>query len=147
GHMSALRSTQHNTRGGSRLTEQKALTVIPWSRPEASRAVSTVTPVVKRPSVLRNVAASIMSVGTLSGGKQAEKIAHRQDFVRRHEVAGDTDEQIGHVLSLAECGRCAIHEGGDRNREGDETLDPPFPGERATSLGVVCCECGVGIAR
>jgi hypothetical protein len=40
--------------GGSNETEQNALTVMPCNFPLASRAVTTVTPLAKRPSARRN---------------------------------------------------------------------------------------------
>jgi hypothetical protein len=40
--------------GGSRLSEQNALTVIPWSDPSAAFVVTTVTPDGNLPSTLRN---------------------------------------------------------------------------------------------
>ena len=45
---------QMRTSGGSRLTEQKALTVMPWSDPSAAFVVTTVTPEGNLPSTLRN---------------------------------------------------------------------------------------------
>jgi hypothetical protein len=41
-------------RGGSRLTEQNALMVIPWSVPSAPLVVMTVTPEGNLPSTARN---------------------------------------------------------------------------------------------
>ena len=56
--MSALLSMHARTSGGSRLSEQKELTVIPWSlSPE--RVVSTVTPDANRPSTERKESGSI----------------------------------------------------------------------------------------
>ena len=56
----ASRSTQTCTSGGSRLTEQNALTVIPTSRLLASRVVTTVMPEAKRPRTLRKESGSIV---------------------------------------------------------------------------------------
>src|SRR5919199_1250612 len=51
-------SMQQSTSGGSRLSEQKALTVMPKSFPDSSRAVTTVMPEAKRPRTLWKVAGS-----------------------------------------------------------------------------------------
>jgi hypothetical protein len=49
------------TSGGSRLSEQNALTVMPWSSPSESRVVTTVTPLAKRPRIARKLAASMLT--------------------------------------------------------------------------------------
>src|SRR5687768_18555329 len=59
-NIDAMRSTQKRTIGGSRLSEQNALTVIPSSIPSASTDVTTVTPDAKRPMTARNASWSIM---------------------------------------------------------------------------------------
>ena len=43
--------------------------------------------------------------------EQAREIAHVQHRPRRHEVAGDADEQVGHVLAAGERPRHAVEEG------------------------------------
>jgi hypothetical protein len=50
--------SDHSTSGGSSESELKELAVRPTARPSASRQVAIVTPVVKRPSVLRRALAS-----------------------------------------------------------------------------------------
>src|SRR3546814_722096 len=51
-------SRQNRISGGSRETEENELIVMPQLRPEASRAVTTVTPVAKQPRARRQVRAS-----------------------------------------------------------------------------------------
>src|SRR5690348_11377673 len=58
-YIDAAWSTQNSTSGGSRLSELNALTVIPWSAPDASRAVRIVTPQANRPRTLRKASESI----------------------------------------------------------------------------------------
>src|SRR5690606_33357912 len=55
----------HNTRGGSRDTDEKLLAVIARGVPSASRAVITVTPVAKEPRVLRSWRVSNSVTGRL----------------------------------------------------------------------------------
>ena len=57
------RSMQASTGGGSRLSEQNALTVMPWSVAPV-RVVRTVTPEAKRPSTERKVSGSRLMVVT-----------------------------------------------------------------------------------
>ncbi len=52
--MSFFLSTDTRTNGGSSDTEATELAVMPTGRPPASRVVTTVTPVAKRPSNWRN---------------------------------------------------------------------------------------------
>src|SRR5687768_11739065 len=59
-NIDAIRSTQKRTIGGSRLSEQNALTVIPSSKPSASTEVTTVTPDANRPITARNASWSII---------------------------------------------------------------------------------------
>src|SRR5687768_4856699 len=59
-NIDAIRSTQKRTIGGSRLSEQNALTVMPSSTPSASADVTTVTPDANRPITARNASWSIM---------------------------------------------------------------------------------------
>src|SRR5438552_13701721 len=59
GRLAALRARLHSTSGGSSDTELKLFTVRPTSRPAVSRVVTTVTPVVKVPSALRNARLSM----------------------------------------------------------------------------------------
>src|SRR3990172_7609589 len=67
-----------STSGGSRLTEQKALTVRPSVCPEASRVVTTVTPLGNRPSVRRKVEASTL-MGSGPGGERALQLELRRE--------------------------------------------------------------------
>src|SRR5438093_9942758 len=121
--MVAAWSTQSNTSGGSRLTEQKALTVIPRSAPRGSRTVTMVTPDAKRPSTLRKVSASIMrplrrprSGCTPRKPKHAPKILQADDLPRGNEVARDANEKIGECLATRQPVRRAI----DERRRGDD---------------------------
>ena len=50
----AVFSMHTRTSGGLRLSEQNALTVIPWSDPSAAFVVTTVTPEGNLPSMLLN---------------------------------------------------------------------------------------------
>jgi len=116
----------------ARESDEKALTVMPWSRPSASWVVMTVTPLAKRPRTARNWSESRdireaaprarreslglaarrlpargggagRPVGGANGGEeQGEEEARVQHLARRHEVAGDPHQEVGHVTSARE---------------------------------------------
>ena len=63
GYAEADFSMQMRISGGSRLTEQNALTVIPWSEPSAAFVVTTVTPDGNLPSTARNSSGLTLNFG------------------------------------------------------------------------------------
>ena len=72
-NIDAAWSMQMETSGGRRLTDAKALTVIPTSRWSASRVVTTVMPDAKRPSTLRKVSGSIVMRRVWGWGRSGER--------------------------------------------------------------------------
>src|SRR5688500_10500181 len=83
---------QKRTSGGSRLTEQNALTVMPWSRFLLSRVVTTVTPDAKRPSTDLKECWSTLIVGAARKGvakrSVAEALRELERSRRRRPQAG-----------------------------------------------------------
>src|SRR5581483_6806011 len=98
---------------------------------------------------LRKVAWSTVPTGGLSmpGSEEGEEeigdIADRQDGVRRDEVTGDPDQEVGQVLPADEAASGVVH--GERRcgSERDEAFDFPLAGERAPACALVVGERGV----
>src|SRR5688500_6548344 len=139
-----------STRGGSRLTEQNALAVIPWSTPSVSRAVTMVTPETKRPSTLRKVALSIGMRSALVRGdgwgfsargegwdKQRQEIRWAQYLPGRNKVTGDADEQVRQILAARKRVSGALDERRKRHRGSDETFHAPLAGELRPALALI----------
>src|ERR1041385_1883233 len=99
---------QARIRGGERLTDAKALTVMPRSRPESSRVVKTVTDEANRPRTERKRSGSIKGTGTgnreskLDQTERRKYVSRIHDFARRHEISGYSDQEVREVFPTRE---------------------------------------------
>src|SRR5436190_17261815 len=108
----------------------------------------------KRPSAARNVSESITSGEWRVAGNERDRQNEERKYIAsvehgagRDEVAGNTDEKIGHVLSQRENARGAVHQTRRGDDSTDDPLDNPLAGEFAPPQAVVPRESGVGLTR
>ena len=101
GVMSRFRASATMTSGGSRLTDDIALTVIPAGSPASSSVVMTLMPVANRPMTSRNASPSICTAGVyrrapgVRPGRGARRAHQPRQRVHIRGGQGDRSPDLG----------------------------------------------------
>ena len=79
--------------------------------------------------------------------KKIEQICGAQHLARGHEVTGDADEEVGHVLPRLERAREVVDGWRETDGGADEALDDPLAAELGAARALVTGKGAVRVAR